>query len=213
VAGWEGLRAELRRLFVESPGAVVAGPNPYSERRRSEKRVLIELAAWATDIAASLHATYGGFVDLLVGAMTYPAGELWARGYSPQLPGEPTDEFVVEPLGPLSVRSGRFVRADLMVTNRAAYPQVLITNGDLTSAVTDRSGGVVGMYVGPRYPRRVGFPIEPGQSSRIPVLIGAASVVPELGYAVPPGQWGLLISLHPENGSWLLASLGLTVTP
>ncbi|TCC33400.1 hypothetical protein [Kribbella sindirgiensis] len=57
------------------------------------------------------------------------------------------------------------------------------------------------------------FPIQPQQSSRVPVLIGTASVDPELGYAVPPGPWGLAVSLHTERDRWLLASLELTITP
>jgi hypothetical protein len=129
VAGWERLRDELRRLLEEAPGAVVVGPNPYSERRRSERRVRIELAAWATDIAASLHATYGDYVDLRVGALTFPGRQLSVGEYALQFPGEPTDQFDLEPVVPFSVRSGWFAHQDVMVTNGTAYQQVLITNG------------------------------------------------------------------------------------
>ncbi|MEV6271586.1 hypothetical protein AB0L64_30775 [Kribbella sp. NPDC051936] len=50
----------------------------------------------------------------------------------------------------MTVRTGRFVYQDVLVTNRAADEQVLLTNGALASAVTDNSGTVVGLYVGPR---------------------------------------------------------------
>jgi hypothetical protein len=37
-------------------------------------------------------------------------------------------------------------------------------------------------------------------------------VVPDLGYAVPPGQWGLVIALQTDNGSMLSAPLEITIT-
>ncbi len=65
MAGWESLRVDLRRLLEESPGALVVFPDPDSERR--DRPIHIELAAWATDIAATLNAKYGRHVDLHVG--------------------------------------------------------------------------------------------------------------------------------------------------
>jgi hypothetical protein len=38
-------------------------------------------------------------------------------------------------------------------------------------------------------------------------------MVPELGYAVPPGQWKLVVVLATETGTMLLAPLELTITP
>jgi hypothetical protein len=59
----------------------------------------------------------------------------------------------------------------------------------------------------------VGFAIEPHQSRPVPVLIGTASVVPDLGYAVPPGQWWLVIALATDTGVTLRAQLEITITP
>jgi hypothetical protein len=213
VAGWESLRVDLRLLLEESPGALVVGPDPDYERR--EQRIRIELAAWATDIAATLNGKYGSLVDLRVGAMTFPAGQLLVSEEARQLHGAPADSagLEVEPLSPLSVRTGRFTHEEVLVTNRAAHEQVLLTNGALTSAVTDNSGTVVGLYVGPHTLARVGFAIEPHQSRPVPVLIGTASVVPDLGYAVPPGQWRLVIALQTDNGNMVAAPLEITITP
>ncbi len=204
---------DLRRLLVESPGALVVFPSPDSERR--ERRFRIELAAWAADIAATLNAKYGDVVDLRVGAMTFPTRQLWVSEYSRQLHGAPAESagLDVEPLSPLTVRTGRFTHEDVLVTNRAAHEQVLLTDGDLTSAVTDSSGTVVGRYVGPHALPRVGFAIEPHQSRPVPVLIGTASMVPDLGYAVPPGQWWLVIALQTDNGNTLTEPLEITITP
>ncbi|WP_405069687.1 hypothetical protein OG558_08320 [Kribbella sp. NBC_01510] len=213
MAGWESLRVDLRRLRDESPGALVVFPAPDFERR--ERRFRIDLAAWATDIAVMLNAKYGDVVDLRVGAMTFPARQLWVTDYSRQLHGEPAESagLDVQPLSPLTVRTGWYKHQDVLVTNRAAHEQVLLTAGDLTSAVTDSSGSVVGLYVGPHTMARVGFAIEPHQSRPVPVLIGTASVVPDLGYAVPPGQWQLVIAPQTDNGNILTAPMEITITP
>ena len=213
MGGWESLRVDLQRVLVESPGAFLFGPNPDSERRY-EKRIRIGLAAWAADIAAELHSTYGDFVELEVGAMRFPAKELLVNAHALQLRGEPADGagFGVEPLAPLTIRTGRHVLLDVLVSNRTERTEVLITNGELSSVVTDSSGAVVGRFVGPHTLARVGFEIAPDQSRPVPVLIGTASMVPELGYAVPPGEWTLVVVLRTEAGSMLLAPLDLTVS-
>lgn len=119
----------------------------------------------------------------------------------------------MESMSPLTVRTGRDAGRDVLITNRTPQPQVLLTNGQLSSAVTDSSGRVVGRYVGPHPLPLVGFEIEPQQSRPVPVWIGTASVVPDLEYAVPPGHWGLTVELQTESGNQLLAPLELTITP
>ena len=214
MAGWESLRLDLLRLHEEAPGAFVWGPNPHTVRR-SERRFHIALAAWATEIAGTLKAKYGDVVELQVGAMTYPGRELLASEVASQLPGAPADAagLEVEAVAPLSVRSGRHAKGELRVTNRADHTQLLFSTRDLHSTVTDRAGNVVGRYAGVINAGRIGLPIEPQQSHRLTVLIGAASVVPELGYAVPPGQWWLVVSLQTEEGFMLSGPLELTITP
>ena len=213
VTGWQSLRVDLRRLFEESPGAIVVGPSPDSERR--EPPIRIQLAAWATGIAATLNAKYGSLLELQVGAMTFPARQLWLSADLPQLRGAPAEPagLEVEPLSPLSVRAGRSTHEDVLVTNRTVHELVLLTNGALTSAVTDSSGSIVGLYVGPLNARRVGFAIESHQSRPVPVLIGTASMAPDLGYAVPPGQWRLVVALHTDSGNMVSTPLDITVTP
>jgi hypothetical protein len=213
VTGWESLRADLRQLRDESPAALVVFPDPDSERH--EQRISIDLAAWATDIAAMLNAKYGSLLDLHVGAMSFPTRQLWPGASGYQLRGAPAERagLDVEPLSPLSVRTGRSTREDVQVTNRATHRHVLSTNGALQSAVTDTTGNVVGRYVGPQNMPLVPFLIEPHQSRPVPVLIGTASLVPDLGYAVPLGQWGLVIELQTDSGPMLSAPLEITITP
>jgi hypothetical protein len=214
VAGWDSLRVDLRRLRDEAPGALVMWPSPETERRH-EKQFRIDLAAWATDIAGRLHATYGGLVDLRVGAMSFPDRQMSVSEHALELHGEPAESagLVVEVLSPLTIRSGHYAKHDVLVTNRAAHRQVLLTAGDLYSAVTDSSGNVVGRYVGAHNLPRIEFPIEPQRSRAVPALIGTASLVPDPGYAVPPGRWSLVVSLTIASGHYLSAPLELTVTP
>lgn len=120
----------------------------------------------------------------------------------------------MEVSAPLTIRSGYHDKQDVLVRNRTTHQQVLVTAGDLYTAVIDGSGDVVGRYVGPHNAPRIGFPIEPHQSSLVPALIGTASLVPDLGYAVPPGRWGLVVSLQTETSGHLLSEpLELTVEP
>lgn len=214
MTGWESLRVDLRRLQDEAPRALVMWPSPEPERR-PEKRFRIDLAAWATDIAGRLHATYGGLVELRVGAMSFPDRQLAVSEYALELHGEPAEAagLVVEVLSPLTIRTGHYAKQDVLVTNRAPHRQVLLTGGDLYSAVTDSSGKVVGRYVGAHNAPRIEFPIEPHQSRAVPALIGTASLVPDLGYALPPGQWSLVVSLTIAAGHHLSDPLELTITP
>ena len=39
------------------------------------------------------------------------------------------------------------------------------------------------------------FRAAPGGSTRVPLLIGTASVTPRLGYMVPAGEWGIQATL------------------
>ncbi|HZX05605.1 hypothetical protein [Kribbella sp.] len=214
MVGRESLGVDLLRYLEESPGALVVFQNPSSQRRRAERPVPIQLAAWATGIAEELHAKYGEFVELQVGALSFPGKQLRFSEHVLDLPGEPAESIglAVEALTPLTIRSGYHVKLDVQVTNRADRTQTLATAGDLVSAVTDSSGAVVGRYVGPHNAPRIEFPIDPQQSRPVPALIGTASLIPDLGYAVPPGQWSLVVSLVTPTGYYLSTPLGLTVT-
>jgi hypothetical protein len=146
--------------------------------------------------------------------MTFPAGELWVNEYSRQLHGAPAETagLDVTLIAPLLIRTGRFAHRDVLVTNRTPRRQVLLTNGELQSAVTDTSGRMVGGYVGPHALPRVEFAIEPHETRPVPVLIGTASVVLDLPYAVPPGTWSLVISLGIDSGNLLSTPLPPTIT-
>lgn len=43
---------------------------------------------------------------------------------------------------------------------------------------------------------RGGFSVPPGGTTPVPLLVGTDSFDPDLGYAVPPGEWGIQVTLR-----------------
>jgi len=187
-------------------------PDPNSDRRDGEE-LSVRLAAWAEDVAAALHEKYGAAVELEVGAMSYPIPDSHPAWRT--LPDTRADSLglSVEPVSPLSVPSGMTTTATVRVRNHGEVPRFLSTNGHLQSAVVDDAGRVVGGYVGAQHLPHVGFVVEPARSTEVPVLVGTAPVAPELGYAVPPGHWGLVVVLDTDQGKTVSLPMPLEVTP
>jgi hypothetical protein len=198
MAAWEELRLTLARLLEDRPGAVTlspdlggndGGPPPYP----------IGLAPWAEAVARDLHGRFGDQVDLTVGALPYPPGGAPRR---PRISGAPTAlldpaEAGAELDGPAVVRSGHTLRHGLLISNRAGAELAIATNGQVTALVVDQgTGEVVGGYSGFQILPLVMFRVPPGETERIPLLIGTASFTGRLGYAVPPGSWGIQVTLQ-----------------
>ena len=53
--------------------------------------------------------------------------------------------------------------------------------------------------------------VEPGGRREVPVLVGTDSVVPELGYAVPPGSWSIVVEI-PTAGRVVSPPLPCVIT-
>jgi hypothetical protein len=94
-------------------------------------------------------------------------------------------------------RSGHTLRHGLLVRNRAGTELAIATNGQVTAVVVDPvTNEVVGGYSGFQTLPLIVFRIPPGGTERIPLLIGTASFTERLGYAVPPGSWGIQATLQ-----------------
>lgn len=199
MAVWEELRLALTRLLEEQPGALrrhpdlglsEAGPPPYR----------IGLAPWAAGVAGELSGRFGDDVELTVGALPYPPGRPSRR----PRPGQASEPALLDPReagaeldGPATVRSGHTLRHGLLVRNHGRAELAIATNGQLTASVVDpETGEVVGGFAGPQTLPLVMFRIPPGATERIPLLVGTASFTERLGYAVPPGSWGLQATLQ-----------------
>jgi len=214
---WERLRHDLRRLAGARRSVLTHYPMPDPGYRRPP--VAIHVAADAEATAAELHAAYGDFVSLMVGALPYPPTENTPdRATSPRRPSEQRtpdpSELTVTLDGCLSIRAGQSVTHDLLLTNLSDHDIRIHTNGHLTASIVDDSGAVVGGYSGGQHLPLVIFTAEPAHTVRVPLLVGTASFVPDLGYTVPPGTWHLTASIELSDGRRLTTPpLELTITP
>lgn len=206
MAAWEELRLTLARLLEDRPGAVTSTPN-LDESDGGPPPYPIRLAPWAEAVAGDLHGRFGDQVDLTVGALPYPPA--YAPGRAPRGPqrrprasAEPAAlldpaEAGAELDGPAVVRSGHTLRHGLLISNRTGADLAIATNGQVTALVVEPgTGEVVGGYSGFQTLPLVMFRVSPGGTERIPLLIGTASFTGRLGYAVPPGSWGIEVTLQ-----------------
>jgi hypothetical protein len=198
MAVWGELREALARLVDEQPDALRAYPG--LERDEGLPPYLIELAAWAEDAAAGLDRQFGDQVHLTVGALPYPPGRAprWPRRPRPEpAPLLAADEAEAELDGPAVVRSGHELRHGLLVGDRSGIGLAIATSGQVHGTVVDlATGEVVGGFTGWVPSVLVVFRVPPGGTERVPLLIGTASTTERLGYAVPPGEWGVQATLN-----------------
>jgi hypothetical protein len=91
---------------------------------------------------------------------------------------------------------------------------VICTNGHVTAQVVDpRTGDVVGGFAGAQTAPLVAFQAAPDGTVVVPVLVGTASRLPELGNSVPAGEWAIRVNLKLEDGRRVRAPLlPMTVT-
>ena len=204
MAAWDELRLALARLLEEQPGALTRFPDP-SQSEGGLAPFAISLAPWASGAAAELRRQFGDEVDLTVGALPYPPRPppRWPVPRRPAPPADPLDpdQAEAELDGPAVVRSGHTLRHGLLVRNRSGRELAIATNGQVTAVIVDpRTGEEVGGFSGAQFLPLIVFRIAPGATERIPLLIGTASFTARLGYAVPPGSWGLQVTLDLSPG-------------
>jgi hypothetical protein len=203
---WEELKPVLARLHSRQPGSLMSYPSLESDLSRMPP-FKIHLAAWAADAAEKLHRQFGNDVELTVGALPYPPGSRQhARSRPAQLPPPLLDrrEVAAELDGPAVVSTGHTLRHGLMLRNLTRDELQVATNGHVTASVVDsQTGKSVGGFSGWQAAPLIFFRVAPGESQRIPLLIGTASFRPELGYTVPAGEWGIQVTLtlgpHPRD--------------
>lgn len=201
----EKVRADIHEMAISSDPGLIGG------WVISDGRVNVRLRADGELVAAQLRQRYGNAVDLTVGFLRYPDGSyresfgvLTARLEPTSLLQEDLRIVVEERL---EVQSGANLRSAVQVFNDSSQEVVVHTNGQITARVVDpETKEIVGLYSGPQAMPRVSFRAPAGGSVEMPLLIGTASTVPRLGFAVPPGRWAIEIALA-------LGALGMVCSP
>jgi hypothetical protein len=205
MAVWDELKVVLGRLRDEQPDALMQYPTPETDEGR-QPPFTIRLAPWAAATAEELHQQFGDDIELTVGALPYPPGRQPPR---PSASGPLPDlldphEIAAELDGPAVVGSGHTLRHGLLLRNLTGRELQIATNGQVTATVVDPlTGEMVGGFAGFQHLPLVIFRVAPGQTGRVPLLIGTASFTPRLGYVIPPGDWGIQATLtlgpHPRD--------------
>jgi hypothetical protein len=218
MAVWDDLKRAIARLNDEQPSALLGYPDPSSDEG-GQPPFAIHLAPWAASTAADLSDQFGDAVDLTVGALPFPLGRAHER--RPEV-GRRADlldpgQAIAELDGLAVVRSGHTLRHGLLLSNRSTDEVHLATNGQLTAVVVDpESQQVAGGFAGAQRMPLIVFRVAPGATERVPLLIGTASWVPELGYTVPAGRWGVEATLafgtNPDSPRRRTPVLPLTIT-
>lgn len=211
---WDDLKPVLIRLAAADPMPLISWPDPGHDDDR-EPPFAVALEPWAAQVAQQLHERFGGDLQLTVGALRYPeCVPMVPLEAAPQVPELDPEQLTVALDGPLTVRSGEMAHHGLLVHNLGRHDVLIGTTGELIADVVDpATGDVVGGYSGAVRLMLQIFTVAPDKQERIPMLVATASLVPDLGYAIPPGQWGVRATLDPAAGSPVRTpSLPLTVT-
>jgi hypothetical protein len=190
------IQAEVHEMATSSE------PGLFSGWSTGGGRVNVRLRADGEPVAVKLLGRYGDAVDLTVGFLHFPEcafshsqGPLIADQGRPK-PRSLPDELHVEVDENLEMRSGANLQSTIRLTNEGDEEVVAHTNGRLTARVLDpKTNETVGGYSGAQTMPLVRFRSPGGGSVEIPLLIGTASTIPRLGYAVPAGRWAIEITL------------------
>ncbi len=199
LAAWADLRRDLGR--VQRPHSDVLQQYPTLTTTYQRPPVRVYLNPTGETVAAELHARYGEFIRLHVGALPYPpapqppAQRPAARRDAAPSPIDPNRAHIVLD-GHLSITRGHTATHALLLTNLGTDPITIATNGHLTASIIDPTGAVVGGFTGGQRLPLIRFTAHPGKTVRIPLLVGTASYRPELGYTIPAGTWHLTAPLH-----------------
>jgi len=213
VTVWDEMRLAL--LDLEGSGALTQYPDPRETEDR-QPPIDITLAPWATDAAEDLHRRFGDDVSLVVGVMPYPSRSLpdWLSRDPEEVEVTDSNEFRFELDGGVEAPSGYSSRIGLRVHNLTPVDITVQTNGLLTASIIDPvTGKAIGQDTRSQKLPLVRFMVPAGGSTVIPLLIGTTSFRPELGYAVPPGEWAVSADLRLEDGRVLRTPpMAITVT-
>ena len=163
---------------------------------QAAESVSVNLRPDAEAAAAEIAAAYGELVDIWVGMLHYPDRAVGDRGPCDELL---PDQIVGLPLEATlrldvpEIRFGGDIAGTVNVLNVGAEPFDFSSGEPLTAFVLAEGGIPVGAYAGAIAGVGRGAMLEPGGSIELDVVGGTASCDPALGYAVPPGDYVVVV--------------------
>jgi hypothetical protein len=199
---WAELRSALIELLDAEPDALTEYPDPRSDDQQPPFSV--GLAPWAVEQAERLHRQFGAEIELTVGVLGFPMPTSTEKASRPSQNAALPEltELDIQLDGEAVVRSGVVLKHAVLLANRGLDEVTLHTNRQLTAEVVDPASGEVvgGTWLPQRLPL-VRISVPPGDTVRVPLLIGTASLNRRLGYTVPAGNWGLRIPVSFTTGT------------
>ena len=202
-------QAEVSRVAAEIQQAHASSARELLSVAAGVDGVTVQLRADVESVAQDLVARYGDVVSITLGNLPYPASTGATSGATGACTADVTGPTDLNGLrADLSfpnptVHSGQDIGGTVTVTNTGNAPATFQSGSPLvgwvvqpgtTSVVASYTGGIAGVGVGGT--------LAPGESSEIPVLVGTASCGPGVGYALPPGQYDVLVPvvvLYPQR--------------
>jgi len=189
-------QALIRALSAELAGRLVSvgqGVGP----------VEVFLTETEEAMAGELVARYGDAVRVTVGLLPYPLEAASSVCQAPVGDESPAGlEMTIVPLDePLTSTGVQPVTFKVQLTNAGDAP-IQFVSGTASGTILDANGRVVGSAANIAI-EDVGIPVDlsPRASTTLPGVVGLASCDPRLGYALPPGEYQLLASVHYSAGS------------
>lgn len=188
--------------------------------------VAVNLRADGEAVAAEILERYGDLVDITVGALSYPdrgrVGGLPCGLTLPSPSPDATDLIATLELFDAEVAAGVDYRGVATITN-GGESDVEFESGSPLIGFVFLPGGVdvVGVLTSNVAGVSVGTDLAPGESIDVEVIGGTASCDPDLGYALPPGNYEVRAAIENyerPNGQFELRGLlteaaRLEVTP
>lgn len=195
------LRAVEATLLAELAGR-------FRELGRRTDAVAVVLVPDAADVAPGLVERYGSGVDVSVGLLPWPLES--AENVCP--PAEPASlpadlqVALAEPEASLRPDERGVISTRVTLTNTGST-QIRFESGVLTAAVVGSAGGVVAPFEGAVAAIGLTIDLAPGVAQDFDVFADTASCDPAIGYRIPPGEYGLVVSL----GGYRTPPLPITV--
>jgi hypothetical protein len=193
---WDDLKPALVVLRDRRPQALREYPDPRVDEGRVPPFRIV-LAAWAVDAAADLRTQFGNDVELHLGFQRYPTGALLGSRVTNVRPRLLPDEIEASVPDDIEVKSGYDARFEMHLTQNG-LEQVVLHNV-IAQVIDPASDRVVGAFAGAQRAMLIRYRVEPGKTTSVPIVLGTASLDPQLGYALPPGRWPMHVTFSIEN--------------